>query len=354
VVLYALFALLGALAAGALYFLGVDMLVGWGEETRMGRIRAYCTAIEEWDTGRKDSLEGVPFYARLGDEEVPCDVSETPSFYDLSVPDRTDQECGNYGVTVIRCNVSQLIPLPEAETMYILELIAKQDGNPEIQKVGDVALTVLSRRTWRMGHDCPTSGRGCAQQERSQECESLGGRLEGAFCHVNHGLAPATGPDAPCWVLQADRSNMTGGLRYTLADMNWPRPAAEPFTTDYANRCTSSKHARYLHHMTGISLEGVSDNETMAQILQESELTFRHYEDPYVVASRLTDSTFDMGRAESERMLTGICSVAFGTMMLCMSGVGLLLLHGAWRDFRSASREADEEEPPEARSAWLE
>ncbi|CAE7759080.1 unnamed protein product, partial [Symbiodinium pilosum] len=303
---------------GYLYYMATESLNRHLRETGEGRIEridTYCAAVQSWQTGTANELDNFVFSARLGaaGHEVPCSISSVPNAYDKNVSQRSDGKCSDYEVKTVRCNVSELIPSPVFDSLYTIELVGKEPGRAFSRTIGQAVVQVLTERVWDLiDSDYVSSKCGmgadfdCPRRNRQRNCDDLEGQPldeDVKQCTARHRLASASHEMAPCWVM---KPSMEAQKTFAFVDMQWPQPheSVNPVTSDYLFRCThgvDDSGQKVIQHMTGTSLE--MSETAMLEILDEAELTFRHYQDPYVVASKLTDSTFDLGAPQDSSLV---------------------------------------------------
>ncbi|OLP86715.1 hypothetical protein AK812_SmicGene32154 [Symbiodinium microadriaticum] len=324
--------LVTGVGAGILYYLASESLAArseaTGEAAIAARIDSYCDAVQSWQSGTSSELENFLFFARLlgaAGQEVPCSLSSVPNVYDRPASEVSGGKCSDYEVKTVRCNVSELIPSPVVDSLYTIELIGKEPGR-FTSTIGQAVIQVLTEHVWDLTEPASSPrhcGMGadfdCQRRHRQMFCEELQGQSmddEYRACRAHHRLARASEATAPCWVMQP---NLGIEKAFTFTDMQWPRQdgSVHPVTADAPFRCMMAGSGELsIQHMAATSLN-TTPAAAMLEILDEAELTFRHHKDPFVVASQLTSSTFDMVLSEGYLKVSTVFFFMWAIILNC-------------------------------------
>ncbi|CAE7206408.1 unnamed protein product [Symbiodinium sp. CCMP2592] len=333
--LYSGLCLVTGVGAAILYSLGADSLAAQaeatGEDAIAARIDSYCDAVQSWQSGTSGELDNFLFFARLASlgaagQEVPCSLSSVPNVYDRPASEVSGGKCSDYEVKTVRCNVSELVPSPVVDSLYTIELIGKEPGR-FTSTIGQAVIQVLTERVWDLTEAASSPrhcGMGadfdCQPRHRQQFCEEVQGQPvddEYRQCRAQHRLARASEATAPCWVMQPILGTEKA---FTFTDMQWQQhESVHPVTTDAPFRCTTgaySSGAIFIQHMAATSLNS-TPAAAMLEILDEAELTFRHHKDPFVVASQLTSSTFEMVLSEGTFPVSTLLFFMWAVILTC-------------------------------------
>ncbi|CAE7275048.1 unnamed protein product, partial [Symbiodinium sp. CCMP2456] len=326
--------LVTGVGAGILYYLASESLAAQSEATGAdaiaARIDSYCDAVQSWQSGTSSELDNFLFFARLSGpagQEVPCSLSSVPNVYDRPASEVSGGKCSDYEVKTVRCNVSELIPSPVFDNLYTIELIGKEPGR-FASTIGQAVIQVLTEHVWDLTEPASSPrhcGMGadfdCQRRHRQEFCEELQGqRVDDEYraCRAQHRLARASEATAPCWVMQP---NVGIDKAFTFTDMQWPQQdeSVHPVTADAPFRCMTADYSSgqlFIQHMAATSLNS-TPAAAMLEILDEAELTFRHHKDPFVVASQLTSSTFDMVLAEGYWQVSTVLFFMWAIFLNC-------------------------------------
>lgn len=138
-------------------------------------------------------------------------------------------------------------------------------------------------------------------------------------CRAHHRLARASEATAPCWVMQP---NLGIEKAFTFTDMQWPRQdgSVHPVTADAPFRCMMAGSGELsIQHMAATSLN-TTPAAAMLEILDEAQpqrQRARPSKDPFVVASQLTSSTFDMVLSEGYLKVSTVLFFMWAIILNC-------------------------------------
>mmetsp|Transcript_90633 Transcript_90633/g.255916 ORF Transcript_90633/g.255916 Transcript_90633/m.255916 type:complete len:351 (-) Transcript_90633:154-1206(-) len=317
--------------AGVFFNLGDQHVNIDDSEARGGKIATFCDSVAAWESRHREELAAHSFFLSGPNfATIPCAFSESsPNAHESSVGDMADGECQDYPLRSITCGpLGRLIPDPVEQEEFELTLrseralLSQRVAMPAA--VGSVRLKVAFTKVEPFAATTSkTCSKGCAVEKARTRCHDIGGRPEetsdGIDCHMLHVVA------APCYVITCGSGGCTAADDATPWSMDgglWPRGIGLHMSEAF---CLNP--APPDPHVPGYdTLEpdpAYTSTSELHGLLMHRSVTFRSANDPYVIASELSDSTFDFGWSKEASIALGVFFIILG---ICFSACSLACL----------------------------
>lgn len=330
--------LFGLFTTLAFYF-GIKNVTATGNETREGRIETFCTAAREWEnSGQKQLHKDALFTLRLRSGSDPisskCVVSSERNTIESGINDLTDKKCDVYSVRKVVCSLHNMIKDPAITNDYVLALYSHLFSSQSVNLVGVLHLkvgTVKEQAPPRSTRNGESQRQKDLQQKSS--CTKAGGKVvmheeagilgtsESVHCRFLFRLKLSESPDASCYTLKP-----AANASFTLAQSLWMDDQA-------IDKALINAYSRCIRPISSWNTEpdmqvGPPDTkletaQSLSQRLSKSSVTFRMEDDPFVVASTLSDSSFDFGYGKGAKAVLGVFLILIGSCCSCCTLGGI-------------------------------
>lgn len=307
------------------------------ESTREGKIKRYCNAVAAWTAKERAVLEGFQFSLNSAANQTVCtNVASPIAPAETDVSKMSDGACSNYVPLHVQCDqLDRLVPEPEAGGSYRFDIYSQATRSllSSRRPLGALDLPVATVQMQDVRYSRSKScGTDCARKKAERSCERANGHVTGSNdesvqCRLLYRLKD------PCFVLD-DVPSPSGSVdTWSLDTDMWNKEQKDPLWGVPIGPGGNSNGAYlpqarclnpYTYGLIRAGHEALSPSEhlittdALRQITTKVNISLRSQHDPYVVASRLSNSNFDFGMTQGQMQLGGVLILCIGICFCCI------------------------------------
>ncbi|KNC49787.1 uncharacterized protein AMSG_06066 [Thecamonas trahens ATCC 50062] len=289
-----------AIVGPILVLIGIIVLVSALKDTRGDKIKKYNAAVDKWNSQSRDELLAAQFTNTNSGASGGAEVLGATTAVDVLRDD--DKDLKSYEPLKYRTAGGfsfASATLGTSDIVYTADISASQNGGPaSTMSVGLTFGHYISRGQGSLSRSCQltatSTSTGSSRPLCSQVCSDDGGQWDSTTSTCR-------------FYLRA--SDMC--LKVTLSGSSWT-PASVPgsgFGCLYKNQ-GGTKGDWSISSYTSVSAGATITPSTV-------QLTIRSSDDPYILASDLTNGSYDFGLTRAQKIVIGIVLIVIGCVWMC-------------------------------------